>query len=163
MLEPIYQFFTQFPAWLATFLLAMLPITELRGSIPFAIGFFKMNPWLAFGISILGDIVPAILIVWFLKPVADWLSSKFKFFERLFNWWFNRVMKTFEKKYLRYGAWALMIFVAIPLPITGAWTGSVASFLFEIPRKRAILFIGMGVIISGIIVTLVSIGAFAIF
>ena len=159
----VYDFFAQFPDWLATFLLAMLPITELRGSIPFAIGFFDMNPWLAFIISVCGDIIPAIFIIWLLEPMAAWLSERVKFFKRIFDWWFGRVNKSFAKKYAKYGEWALLLFVAIPLPITGAWTGSVAAFLFKVPRKRAILFIGGGVIISGVIVTLISIGAFSIF
>lgn len=163
MLEAVYNLFGQFPAWLATILLAMLPITELRGSIPFAIGFFKMSPWLAFLLSVLGDIVPAILIVWFLRPVSEWLAKRFLFFKKIFDWWFKHVTHNFEKKYAKYGEWALLIFVAIPLPVTGAWTGSVAAFLFSIPRRRAILFITGGVIIAGLIVTLISIGAFSIF
>ncbi len=163
MVEIIYNFFGQFPDWLATILLAMLPITELRGSIPFAIGFFEMAPWLAFLLSIVGDIIPAILVVWFLKPLSEWLASRFKFFRKLFDWWFKHVTHNFEKKYAKYGEWALLIFVAIPLPITGAWTGAVASFLFSIPRKRAILFVSGGVVIAGIIVTLLSIGVFSIF
>jgi len=162
-MEIIYNFFVQFPDWLATFLLAMLPITELRGSIPFAIGVFKMNPFAAFFFSILGDIIPAILIVWFLKPIAQWLSARFKLFERIFDWWFNRVINKFSKKYEKYGVWALMIFVAIPLPVTGAWTGAVASFLFDIPRRKALPFIFTGVVIAGLIVTLISVGAFSIF
>ena len=162
MLEPIYNYFAQFPDWLATFLLAMLPLTELRGSIPFAIGYFHMEPWLAFVVSVLGDIIPAIFIVWFLKPLSLWLSKHFKIFERFFNWWFNRVTKNFTKKFEKYGVWALMIFVAIPLPVTGAWTGSVASFLFKIPRRKALLYIFMGVIISGVIVTIFSTGIFAL-
>ncbi len=139
----------------------MLPITELRGSIPFAIGYFHMAPWLAFVISVLGDAIPAILIVWFLKPLSGWLSRHFKIFERFFNWWFNKVVKKFEKKYQKYGEWALMIFVAIPLPVTGAWTGAAASFLFKIPRKRALIFIFMGIVLAGIIVTVISTGVFA--
>ena len=162
MIEAIYSFFTQFPDWLATMLLAMLPIIELRGSIPFAIGVFEMAPWLAFLLSIIGDIIPAIFIVWFIGPLSKFLSKHFNFFKKLFDWWFRKVLKNFEGKYSKYGVWALMIFVAIPLPITGAWTGAVASFLFEVPKKKALLFIGLGVIIAGVIVTLISTGAFAV-
>lgn len=159
----IYEFFMQFPDWLATFLLAMLPITELRGSIPFAMGVFGMPAWQAFSISVLGDIIPAILIVWLLKPLSEWLSARSKICKRFFNWWFNRVTHNFEKKFEKYGPWALMLFVAIPLPVTGAWTGAVASFLFKIPRRRAIHFIAYGVVIAGLIVTAISAGVFAIF
>jgi len=159
----IVNYIQNLPPQLATFLLAMLPLTELRASIPIAIGVFHLPVWQAFLWSILGDIIPAIFIVWFLQPIALWLSERSKVFKKLFDWWFNRVIKNFEKKHEKYGAWALMIFVAIPLPITGAWTGAVASFLFKIPRKKAILFITLGVILAGIIVTLITTGAFRIF
>ncbi|HMB26245.1 MAG TPA: small multi-drug export protein [Patescibacteria group bacterium] len=160
-MQTIYQFFSQFPDWLATFFLAMLPITELRGSIPFAVGYFNMPVWLAFAVSVIGDIIPGILIVWFLRPVSLWLSRRSKIFSRFFNWWFNKVIKRFEKKYLKYGEIALLIFVSIPLPITGVWTGSVAAFLFGIPRKRAIIFISIGAVIAGVLVSLITTGVFS--
>ena len=162
MLEAVYNFFSTMNSAWATLFLSMLPITELRGSIPFAIGYFHMTPWLAFLISIIGDIIPAIFIIWLLEPIAKWLSQNSNFFKKIFDWWFNRIVKSFSKKFEKYGPWALMIFVAIPLPITGAWTGSVASFLFKIPRKKALLFVSLGVVIAGLIVTLLSAGIFSL-
>jgi uncharacterized membrane protein len=152
-----------FPPVIATFIMAMLPIIELRGSIPFAMGVYGMPAWMAFSVSVLGDIIPATLIILFLKPVALWLSAHSVFFDKIFKWWFQRTISKFEKKFNKYGPWALMIFVAIPLPVTGAWTGSVASFLFDIPKKKAFLFVFLGVVIAGIIVTLISSGAFSFF
>ena len=163
MTEHILNLFKNLPPEATTFLMAMLPVTELRASIPVAIGVFHMNPILAMVISIFGDIIPAIFICWWLKPIAAWLSNHSKLFKKLFDWWFDRVIRNFKPKYEKYGVLALMIFVAIPLPITGAWTGSAASFLFDIPKKKAILYIFLGVIISGIIVTLLSTGIFSFF
>jgi uncharacterized membrane protein len=150
------------PPELATLLMAMLPVTELRLAIPFAIGVLKMPIWQAFIFSVIGNIIPAVIIVWFLKPLADWLSAKSKFFHRFFTWWFERTIKNFSTKYEKYGLWALMLFVAIPLPVTGAWTGAIAAFLFNIPRKKAIFFIFLGVIIAGVIVSLLTTGAISL-
>lgn len=157
MIEAIQQL----PPQLATFLLSMLPITELRLTIPMAIGLFDLPVWQIYLYAVLGNLVPAFFIIWFIKPVSEWLRSHSKLFEKFFNWWFGKVVKKFEGKFIRYGELALILFVAIPLPITGAWTGSVASYLFKISRKRAIIFVCIGVLIAGIIVTLLSTGAFA--
>lgn len=151
------------PPEIATFVLAMLPVTELRGSIPIALGVFHLDAWLAFLISVIGNYMPAIFLILFLKPIANWLSEHISWFKKLFDWWFNRVIKNFEPKFIKYGPLALMVFVAIPLPITGAWTGAAASFLFNIPKKQSFVFIGLGLIISGIIVSIISTGAFALF
>ena len=159
----ITEFFKDFPPEVATFLLAMIPVTELRASIPFAMGFFKMPAWQAFLWSVIGNIIPAIFIVYLLQPLSEWLSVRFKFCKRFFDWWFNRTAKKFNDKFQKYGFWALMIFVAIPLPVTGAWTGSVAAFLFKVQKKKALLAISLGVVISGVIVTLITSGAVKIF
>ncbi|MBU1132509.1 small multi-drug export protein [Patescibacteria group bacterium] len=145
---------------LATFFLAMVPFTEFRASIPVGIGFYNLPAWLAFLASVSGDLIPAVLIVLFLKPFSEFLSERSAFFKKIFDWWFKRVMKDFEKKYVKYGALALMIFVAIPLPVTGSWAGAVASFIFKIPKKTAILFISIGVLVSAVIVTIISSGIF---
>ena len=76
----------QFPDWLATFLLAMLPITELRGSIPFAMGVFGMPAWQAFSISVLGDIIPAILIVWLLSCANERNNSIISIAYTILKW-----------------------------------------------------------------------------
>lgn len=158
----MFEVIQQLPEQLAVFLLAMLPFTELRLAIPFAMGVFGMPVWQIFVFAIIGNLIPAIIIVWFLKPVADCLSRHSKIFKKFFDWWFGKVVKKFEGNYIKYGEIALILFVAIPLPVTGAWTGAVASFLFKIPRKQAILFITVGVIIAAIIVTLISGGAFSL-
>jgi uncharacterized membrane protein len=159
-MQTIYDFFLQFSAPTATFLMAMFPLTELRASVPVAIGVFKMAPVWAALISIAGNIVPAIFLVYFLPPLAQFLSARSDLAKRFFDWWFGRVIKQFQEKYQKYGEWGLMVFVAIPLPMTGAWTGAVASFLFNIPPRRGLVFVGLGVIIAGIIVTLLAAGIF---
>ena len=108
----LFESIKNLPPELATLLMAMLPVTELRLAIPFAVGVLKLPIWPAFVFSVVGNIIPAVIIVWFLKPLADWLSAKSKFFHRFFTWWFERTIKNFSAKYEKYGLWALMIFVS---------------------------------------------------
>jgi len=142
---------------LITFLVAMTPVGELRASLPLALEVFKLPIWQAYLISVVGNIVPVFLIVWLLGPVSNFLR-RFKFFDKFFEWLFARTRRRTEKKYLVYGELALILFVAIPLPITGAWTGSVAAFLFGVPYRRAVPLIGIGIFIAGFIVLLATLG-----
>lgn len=142
---------------LATFLVAMTPIGELRAAIPLALEVFHLPIWKAYFISVLGNMVPVFIILLLLKPATK-ILRKIKIFDKFFDWLFERTRRKTEKKYLIYGELALILFVAIPLPVTGAWTGSVAAFLFGVPYRRAILLIGSGVLIAGIIVLLATLG-----
>jgi len=142
---------------LKTFFLAMTPVNELRGTIPLALWVFNLPPLKAYFFAVLGNAVPPIFIIFFLKNLSN-LLRKIPVFQRFFTWLFERTYQKFYKKYSFYGDLALVFFVAIPLPMTGAWTGSVAAFLFKIPYWRALLLIFLGILISGAIVTLASLG-----
>lgn len=157
------EIFNNFPPELATFLIATLPIAELRASIPIALGVYDLPVVSSYVYSVLGNIFPLIFILWLLDPVSKWLSKHSRIFEKFFNWLFERTKKRFTKKYEKWGLVALVIFVAIPLPITGGWTGSIAAFLFGIPFKKALPLISLGVLIAGVIVTLASLGMFSFF
>ncbi|GMX58383.1 MAG: small multi-drug export protein [Candidatus Microsyncoccus archaeolyticus] len=141
-----------------TILIAMTPIFELRGSIPIALFQYNLNPYSAFFYSVLGNLIPAILILLYLEKASNFLSSKSKTFKRLIGWFFEKTRKKHSQRFEKSKALALMIFVAIPFPVTGAWTGSVCAFLFDIPFKKAFPAVFAGVIIAGIIVTLLSLG-----
>ena len=147
---------------LETILLAMTPINELRGTIPLAIGVLQLHPLKAFILACLGNMIPIFFLLWFWKHLAEYLMKKNKTVKKLFNWIFNRTRKRFYKKYSVYGDVALILFVAIPLPFTGAWTGSVAAFLFNIPYVKSLYLISIGVAIAGLIVTLGTIGVLSI-
>jgi len=132
-------------------LLSLLPIAELRGGIPYAIA-NNINPFIAYFICV-GANVLAFPIVFFFLEFLHPLFLKIDFYKNLFD---KFVIKTREKlndKIKKYGFWGLMIFVMIPLPVTGAYTGSFAAWLFNIPKKKAFLSVVLGVVISGIIVT----------
>ena len=135
-------------------IISMLPIIELRGSIPFAIWVFRM-PWPeAVALSILGNMIPIPFLLLFL----DWffmLISKVPLGARFTNWIFARTRRK-GKAIQRYEAIGLVSFVGIPLPGTGGWTGTLASRIFGISFWRSMLFIFLGVLLASAIVTPLS-------
>ncbi|MBU1146261.1 small multi-drug export protein [Patescibacteria group bacterium] len=156
--------FQNLPPVAAVMLIAAIPIAELRAALPVAILVYKMPFWSALFWSVLGNMLPIFFIVYLLRPAANFLIKHWGLARKFFDWWFARVRRKFEKGVLRYGIdLALVLFVAIPLPITGAWSGAVAAFLFGIPPRRALILIATGVIIAGIVVGLLTGGGVYIF
>ena len=149
------------PPELSTLLIAMSPVVELRGAIPLAIGFYGLPVWSAYFFAVMGNLVPSLSIP-LIGFLSDWLSHRFSFFDRFFTWLFARTRSQHAKKFERYKDFALILFVAIPLPFTGVWTASLAAFVFGIPFRRAFPLITIGVIIAGIIVTLLTLGVLQI-
>jgi len=143
-----------------TFLIAMSPIVELRGAIPIALEVYNMPLWSALFFSVIGDLVPTAFLLLFLEPSYRYLSEKSFLFSKFFNWMFEKTRRKHEKKFKKWEKLALVILVSFPLPFTGAWTGAVCAFLFGIPFKQAFPLIALGVLIAGIIVSLVSVGTF---
>lgn len=144
-----------------TFLLAALPITELRASIPIAVGVYHLSLGTAFLLSVAGNIFITFLLLLLLDPIAVFAERRIKWLKKILNWVFERTRSKTAAKYVKYGQWALVIFVAVPLPGTGAWTGAILAYLFNLPKLRAFLLISLGVIIAGIIVSLIAAGAFS--
>jgi len=148
--------------YLSTFLIAMTPLGELRVSLPVALGVYKM-PWqTAFIISFLGSMIPPILILYLLNPLSDFLMKRSSLARRFFNWVFSRT-RIKSQIIEKYGIIGLAIFVAIPLPLTGAWTGSIAAVLLGINLLRAVISIAIGILIAGTIVTLSVLGIVSLF
>lgn len=141
--------------YLAILLIAIIPIVELRGSIPVGILLFKLNWFLVVVLSIIGTMLPIFFILFFLGIVEKFLRH-FKIFDIFFNWLFKRTKAKTEliEKYEELG---LMLFVAIPAPFTGAWTGSLASYIMKLSYLKSLLYIFLGVLIATIIVTTFSI------
>ena len=142
------------------FALSMLPFTELRGSIPLAIT-MGMAPWWAFVVAVAGNLVPVLPILLLLTPGQELLTRFFPPLERVFQ---KILRKTRGKgeQVKKYGALGLLLFVAVPLPGTGAWTGALLAWLFGLPVFTAFVSIVLGVVLAGVIVTLVTVGAFEI-
>jgi len=135
---------------LVVFFMSMLPITELRVAIPWALTFGGMN-WISAGfIAILGNFIITIPILLFIEPISNYLR-KWEIGDRFFQWLFNRTRRK-GQLIERIEFWGLVLFVGIPLPITGAWTGALAAFLFGLPVKRSLFAIFFGLIMSAAIV-----------
>lgn len=136
--------------------LSMLPIAELRGGIPYAI-LHEINPIVAYFICVAANIL-AFPIVYFFLEFLHPIFMKIKFYETLFDKIVVRTRKKVENNINKWGFWGLMIFVMIPLPVTGAYTGSFAAWLFGINKSKAFMAVSFGVIIAGIIVTSIVVG-----
>ena len=142
---------------LLIFLVAASPVVELRGAIPLALGVYDLPLWQAFFLSVAGNMIPVLLLP-FLGVLSVELSRRFSLFERYFTWLFSRTSRNKKKMFELFRDFALVVFVAIPLPFTGAWTAMVAAFVFGIPFRRAFPLILFGVIIAGVIVSALTLG-----
>lgn len=149
----------QFLVFLWAILLSILPIIELRGGIIYAI-LSGINPFSAFFVCVIANIV----IIFFIFFFLDFLHENFmkiSLYRRAFGFYIEKLRRKAEKverKMSVYGFLALTIFVAIPLPGTGAWTGCLIAWLLGLDRKKSILAIAFGVLIAGIIILLASLG-----
>lgn len=157
------NFFQIFPKELVVFFLSMLPFTELRASIPLAIAAYGLSPIASFCWAVLGNFVPVILLVFLLEPISRFLSSHFESLARFFDWLFRRTRRQHSRKFELLEEFALIIFVAIPLPMTGGWSGSVAAFVFGIPPQKSLPLIAIGLLISGVLVTFSTLGVISLF
>ena len=156
MREQLLETFQQLPPPLAVFLVAMLPIFELRGAIPLGYAMGMESPVLIYLIAVAGNFAPVLPILFLLGP-AERTLRRFKTVDRFFDWLFRRTVSR-SKLIKKYESLGLILFVAIPAPMTGAWTGSVAAYLFKLPLRMAIPCIILGILIAGVVVTLVSQG-----
>lgn len=146
------------PPELATLLIALTPVAELRGAIPIGRALYHLSIPSTFFWAVIGNMLPVYFILIAFDPIATWLRKVSPLADRFFTWLFDRTRKKLEKSVEKYGVFALAIFVAIPLPATGAWTGSLAASLFGLDRKKAFFSIFIGVLIAGIIITIVTEG-----
>ncbi|MBU0678031.1 MAG: small multi-drug export protein [Verrucomicrobia bacterium] len=134
-------------------LISTLPIVELRGAVPVG-HMMGMNPWIVYGLAVAGNMIPIPLILLFLGPISRFLM-KFKLGRLFFDWLFARTRKK-TADIEKYETLGLTIFVAIPLPVTGGWTGAMAAFLMGVEFRHAMLSILLGVMIAGVIMTVLS-------
>jgi len=140
-----------------TLLAAALPISEVRGAIPLAIAVYGYDPWQAYLLSVFGNLLPVIPLLLFLGPVSDYLR-RFALLDRFFTWLFARTRRKYIQEHESFGLTALAIFVAIPLPMTGAWTGCAIAFLVGFRFGPAFAAISSGVLLAGAIVTATVVG-----
>lgn len=143
---------------LKTFFMAMVPVIELRGAIPYGAGLAGLPIWQATLLAVLGNLLPVPFLVIFTRDIFAWLRKK----SPKLNSLVERMEQRADRKkdvVLKYEFWGLMILVAIPLPGTGAWTGALVAAMMDMQLKRAFPAIALGVVIAAFIVTWLTYGA----
>lgn len=163
MIDAIEQFFLETVGreW-CVFFCSMIPIIELRGAIPLGAA-LGLPWWQNFIICFLGNLLPVPFILLLINRVIRWFSrSRVKFLNKFANWLLQKAEKN-RNKIEKYGFWGVAIFVGIPLPMTGAWTGSLVAAVIDLKFWKALLSAVIGVIMAGVIMSLISYGVIAVF
>ena len=151
-----------FGARLGVVLCSMIPIIELRGAIPLG-AFLDLPWWQSYLFAVLGNMIPVPFILLFITKIIGWMTRcRVKFFNKIGTWLTNKAEKNREK-IEKYSFWGVCLFVAVPLPITGAWTGSLVASTIGMKFWKALLSCLLGVMIAGVIMTLTSYGVVAAF
>ena len=164
MTETLATFFVETFGFLGTtmlgknltiFLISMVPILELRGGM-IAACLLGLNPYTSLLVCILGNIIPVPLILWFITPVFNWFKKK-KGLRKFANWCEKHATKN-QGKIDKLKYYGLFLFVAVPLPTTGAWTGSLIASLLGLDKKKSCITAILGVVGAGLIMLVVSYG-----
>jgi uncharacterized membrane protein len=143
-----------------TFLMAMVPVVELRGAIPYGV-LAGLSVPTAFVLAVLGNLAPIPVLVVFTRKVFEWLRTKSEGLDRMVSRLEAKAEKN-KEVVERYEFWGLVVLVAIPLPGTGAWTGALVAAMMDMRLKRAMPAIILGVLIAGVIVTTLTYGVDAL-
>lgn len=143
------------PKEIIVFLVSMIPLLELRGSI-LAAGIMGMEWVPTMIIAVIGNMFPIPFILLFIKAIFNWMK-RFKYLRKIPKFCEEKAMKHADQ-IEKYGVFGLFLFVAIPLPGTGAWTGALLSVLFSLKPAKSLLFIFFGVMVAGFIMSLISFG-----
>lgn len=152
---------------LLVFVISMIPLIELRGAIPVAVGMdLGLPEWLVLIVAILGNILPVPIIYLFARKVLEWgAKRKWKPFKQFCSFCLQKGQKAGSKllKKAKSGAYfALFLFVAVPIPGTGAWTGTLAASILDLDFKKTVIAIAAGILVAGLIMLLVSLGVFKV-
>lgn len=142
---------------LLVFIISLLPILELRGGI-LAASLINLDPINAYISAMIGNIIPVPFILLFIAKILKWMEkSKINFFNKISKWLNDKVDKN-KEKIEKYGYLGLVLFVGIPLPGTGAWTGCLIAAVLEMNKKKSFISIMLGILMASIIMMLLSYG-----
>ncbi len=140
---------------ITTVLIGMTPLVGIRAAIPVAILNFGMSTPYAYFLSVLGEFIPVFFILAFLGAVSKWLSFKFSFMRRFFDFLFQKTRRDYNGRVHKYGLFALFLYTGIPLPFSGAWTASLVVFLFGLPYWKSVGVIFCGILLAGVNVLII--------
>ncbi len=154
--QTIQEFLTAhgIPDWLVVFLISLCPVLECRLGMFTAIVLLGMNPFVGFIISFLGNILPIPFILLLINWIFE-ILKKVPGINKLVFWLEDKTLKK-RDKIDKYGVWGLLLFVAIPLPGTGGWTGALLASLLHLDKKKSFGVISIGVFIAGLIISVLS-------
>ena len=144
-----------------TVLVSMLPVVELRGGIPFGVA-AGLPVWAAFTAAVIGNLIPVPFIIVYIRRVFQWMRRKLPRLNSLVDA-LERKAHLKGQKVTKYKYLGLMILVAIPLPGTGAWTGSLAAAFLDMPLRRAVPAVIVGVLVAGIAISILTFGVTSLF
>ena len=150
-----------FKKYLIVFLISMVPLIELRGAIPYAVG-FGLPIWQSCLVAVIGNMLPVPFIFLFARKVLEWGKDK-KYIGKFFTFCLEKGEKGGRKLQEKAGRGlfvALMLFVGIPLPGTGAWTGTLAASFLNMDFKKSVIYVLLGVLLAGFIMLIASLGVF---
>ncbi len=146
--------------YIIVFFISMVPLVELRGAIPVAVAYFRLSEVMSFIVAIIGNMLPVPIIFFFARKVLEWGKDK-KYIGKFFTWCLLKGEKGGNKLQAKAGKslyWALLLFVGIPIPGTGAWTGTLAASILNLDFKKTVIAVMSGVLLAGIIMMVLSIG-----
>lgn len=149
--------------YIIVFFVSMVPLIELRGAVPIAVG-LGLNEIVSLVIAVIGNMIPVPIIYLFARKVLEWGKDK-KVIGKFFTWCLNKGERGGKKLEARAGRglyWALFLFVGIPLPGTGAWTGTLAASMLKLDFKKTVLAVLGGVLLAGVIMMAISFGVFEV-
>ena len=142
---------------LIVFIISLLPLLELRGGL-IAASLLNVKPLVGYIVSIIGNVIPVPFILLFITKILEWMrNSKVKFFNKIAKWLFKKADKH-KVQIEKYGYLGLVLFVGIPLPGTGAWTGCLVASILNMNRKKAFISTMLGILIASIIMMVISYG-----
>ena len=142
------------------FIISLMPILELRGGI-LAAALLGLDPLPGYIISIIGNVLPVPFILLLITKILAWMrNSKVNLFNKVANWLDEKVEKH-KGQIEKYGYWGVVIFVGIPLPGTGAWTGSLIASVLNMEKKKTFVAVLAGIVMASVIMMLLSYGLLA--
>ena len=163
MREAIADFFlNKVGRELCVFFCSLIPVIECRGAVPLGCA-LGLPWWQTFLLAVAGNLLPVPFILWLIRAILKGMTnSRVKLFNRIAGW-LNRKVEKHKGKIEKYSYWGVVLFVAIPIPGTGAWTGSLIAAVLGIKADRAVPVILLGVCIAAAIMTLITYGVIHVF
>lgn len=155
LLESLLLVLDSLPEEWIVMLISCFPILELRGALPIGMTVYDMSFWEAYLYSVLGNMLPVVPLLLLFQPLSTFML-RYRWYARGYHWLYRRTIRKSRYNLEKYGAIGLAIFVAVPIPTTGAWTASIAACFFNLRFSYALIAIFFGVLLAGIITGIVT-------